>query len=395
MRPFPFFVRRFAAVGLVLAVAGCGEQSPSGALKMPPTVVTVSYPVERKVQDYAEFTGRTTAIESVKVRARVYGHLEKINFTEGTEVKAGDILFVIDRRPYEAALSRMQADLAQSEARSTRLKLDMVRGKALLAKDAISREEFDKIEGDLTESLATSRAAAAGVETAKLNLDYTAVRAPIDGMIGRRYVTVGNLVESGDTGMATLLTTIVSITPMYATFDVDDLTYLKIKAYLRKRADRKGAPVELAVGDERDYPHHGTIDFVDNQVDPGTGTIRMRGVFANEDRLLTPGLFARVRVPLGDPHPAILVTDRAIDTDQGVKLVYVVSRDNVVEKRIVRLGRVHDSLREIEEGVKVGDRVVVDGIQRIRPGVTADPKLVEMPVYLDSRRPAEPSKKAP
>ena len=394
MRLLPFFARRFTPVLLVLAPLGCGEQSPIDAIKMPPPIVTVSYPLERNVQDYSEFTGRTAAVESVKVRARVFGHLEKINFKEGTEVKAGDILFVIDRRPYEAALSRMQADLSQSEARSTRLKLDMVRGKALLAKDAISREEFDKIEGDLTESLATSRSAAAAVETAKLNLDYTEVRAPIDGMISRRYVTVGNLIESPDTGMATMLTTIVSITPMYANFDVDDLTYLKIKPHLGKRADRKGPPVELAIGDERDYPHRGTIDFVDNQVDPGTGTMRMRGVFANEDRLLTPGLFARVRVPLGDPHPAILVTDRAIDTDQGVKLVYVVNSDKVVEKRIVRLGRVHDSLREIEDGVKAGDRVVVDGIQRIRPGVTADPKLVEMPVYQDPRR-VESTKKAP
>jgi RND family efflux transporter MFP subunit len=394
MRQLSYFARRFAAPALVLALAGCGNQSPGDAIKMPPPAVTVSYPLERNVQDYAEFTGRTAAVESVKVRARAFGHLEKINFTEGAEVKAGEVLFVIDRRPYEAALSRMQADLAQSEARLARLKLDMVRGKALLAKDAISREEFDKMEGDLTEALATTRAAAAAVETAKLNLDYTEVRAPIDGMISRRYVTVGNLIESPDTGMATMLTTIVSITPMYANFDVDDLTYLRIKPYLVKRADRKGPPVELAIGDERDFPHRGTIDFVDNQVDPGTGTMRMRGVFANDDRLLTPGLFARVRVPLGDPHPAVLVTDRAIDTDQGVKLVYVVNRDNVVEKRHVRLGRLHDSLREIEEGVKVGDRVVVDGIQRIRPGVTADPKLVEMPVYQDPRH-VGPTKKAP
>jgi RND family efflux transporter MFP subunit len=401
MRLLSMWFRRLAGASLCFAAAasvpGCSDGPAPDALKMPPPAVTVSYPIERNVQDNAEFTGRTAAVESVKVRSRVFGHLMKINFTDGAMVKAGDVLFVIDQRPYKAALLKAQADMAQTDARAVRMKQESTRGRSLLAKDAISREEFDKIEGDLLESEATLRSTTAALETAKLNLDYTEVRAPIDGLISRRYVTVGNLIDSPETGMAPMLTTIVSITPMYAYFDVDDLTYLKIKPLVDNQAGNnagKAAPVvELAIGDERDFPHRGTIDFVDNQVEPGTGTMRMRGVFKNEDRVLTPGLFAHVRVPLGDPHPAILVTDRAIDTDQGLKIVYVINRDNVVEKRSVRLGRVHDSLREIQEGIKVGDRVVVDGIHRIRPGVTVDPKLVEMPVYQDPRRAGvEPAK---
>jgi RND family efflux transporter MFP subunit len=386
MRSFPFFVRRPASIVLVLGLFGCGESSAPEEMKLPPTVVTVSYPVERKVQDYAEFTGRTAAVESVKVRARVYGYLEKINFTEGSEVKAGDVLFVIDQRPYQAALARAKADLAQNEARAARLKLDAVRGRALLAKDAISREEFDKIEGDLLETDAAARSSAAAYETAKINLDYTEIRAPISGLISKKYVTVGNLIESPDTGLAPTLTTIVSISPIQAYFDVDDLSVPKIEAIVAHHAGKTGPPVELAVGDERDYPHHGTIDFVDNQVDPGTGTKRMRGVFENKDRILSPGLFARVRVPLGEPHPAILVTDRAIDSDQGQKVVYVVATDNTVEKRNVELGGVHDSLRAIVDGVKPGERVVIDGLHRIRPGMTVETKLVEMPTYQDPRR---------
>jgi RND family efflux transporter MFP subunit len=386
MRQLPFFVRRLAGLALVLPLVGCGESAAPEEMKMPPTVVTVSYPVERKVQDYAEFTGRTNAVESVKVRARVYGHLEKINFTEGTEVKAGDVLFVIDQRPYQAALSRAKADLAQNEARAARLKLDSVRGRALLAKDAISREEFDKIEGDLLETAAAARSSEAAYETAKLNLDYTEIRAPISGLISKKYVTVGNLIESPDTGLAPTLTTIVSISPIQAYFDVDDLSVPKIEAVIAHHAGKSGAPVELAVGDERDFPHHGVIDFVDNQVDPGTGTKRMRGLFENKDRVLSPGLFARVRVPLGEPHAAILVADRAIESDQGMKVVYVVTADKTIEKRSVELGGVHDSLRAIVDGIKPGERVVVDGLQRIRPGMTVESKLIEMPTYQDPRR---------
>jgi RND family efflux transporter MFP subunit len=249
---------------------------------------------------------------------------------------------------------------------------------------AISREEFEKITGDLTEAKAAARSASAALESARLNLDYTEVTAPVSGQIGRALVTVGNLVESGELG-GTHLTTIVSISPMYAYFDVDDLTYLRIKPMVQNRPGNVGPPVELAIGNEAGFPHRGSIDFVDNQVDPGTGTLRMRGVFANDGRALTPGLFARVRIPLGDPHPALLVTDRAVETDQGIKVVYAVAHDNVVEKRAVRLGRLHDGLREIQDGVKAGDRVVVDGIYRVRPGIAADPKLVEMPIYQGAR----------
>ena len=249
------FSRRLAtfAAGLAaFAAAGCGNDAAPD-LKLPTPVVTVSYPLQRDVQDYAEFTGRTAAVESVKVRARVFGHLEKINFTEGSEVKAGDVLFVIDQRPYKATFSRAKAELAQQQARLTRMKSESARGRTLLAKDAISREEFDKIEGDLLETAAAARSSAAAFETAKLNLDYTEIRAPVAGRISRKYVTVGNLVESGEMGQGTLLTTIVSISPIYAYFDVDEPTYPKVEALVIKSKGKPAPPVEMAIGDEQDF----------------------------------------------------------------------------------------------------------------------------------------------
>jgi RND family efflux transporter MFP subunit len=365
--------------------AGCSSDPAADMPALPPPVVSVSYPIERQVQDFSEFTGRTAAVESVKVRARVWGHLQKINFVEGAEVKKGDLLYIIDQRPYRAALSRAEAEVAQTQARVTRLEGDIARARNLLQSRAISREEFDKINGDLTEAHAATKSAAAAMETARLNLDYTEVHAPVDGQISRTHVTIGNLVESGENG-GTHLTTIVSLTPVYAYFDVDDLTYLRIKPMVANRKGKAGPPVQLAIGNETGFPHEGTIDFVDNQVDPGTGTLRMRGVFANDKRALTPGLFAKVRVPLGGTHQALLVTDRAIETDQGLKVVYTVNGDNLVDKRAVRLGRLHDGFREIVGGVKAGERIVVDGIQRVRPGGQVNPKLVEMPVY-QGRRP--------
>jgi RND family efflux transporter MFP subunit len=389
--PVLLIARVALALGASLGLTGCSQAPPEGG-PLPPPVVTVSYPLEREVTDYNDFTGRTAAVESVKLRARVWGHLEKIHFAEGAEVKKGELLFVIDQRPYQAALARAEAEVAQSEAHAKRLESDHGRARSLLQSRAIAREEFDKMAGDLSEAQAAVRSALAMRETAKLNLGFTEVRAPVGGQISRALVTVGNLVESGETG-GTVLTTIVSVDPMYAYFDVDDLTFMQVKQLVRAVGESKVRsapealpPVLLGLAGEQGYPHRGRIDFVDNQVDPGTGTLRMRGVFPNRDRVLTPGLFARIRVPLGDPHKALLVTDRAIDTDQGQKVLYVVNKENVVNKRLVRLGRLHDGLREIESGVRPGERVVVDGIQRVRGGITVEPKLVDMPVFEASRR---------
>lgn len=386
--------RRHLPVSLLVAavwLTGC-TAPPLPMPDQPPPSVTVSHPVERDVIDHVELTGRTAAVESVQVRARAWGHLQKIAFAEGAEVRKGDLLFQIDPRPYQAILDRAEADVTQGEERLNRLRADHARARTLLASRTVSREDFDKTTGDLQEAQAMVRSAKAARDAAKLSLDYAEVRAPVSGQVGRALVTVGNMVTSGETG-GTMLTTIVSLDPVYAYFDVDEQTYLQVRRLLRRGAD--GSPsalpaVTLGLANEDGFPHPGRIVFADNQIDPNTGTLKVRGVFGNADRALAPGLFARVRLPLGSGHKAVLVTDRAIDTDQGQKVVYVVGKDDVVDKRPVRLGRLHDGLREVVSGVQVTDRVVVDGIQRVRGGVTVTPRLVEMPVSKSNGSPSAP-----
>jgi RND family efflux transporter MFP subunit len=372
-----FFAHLALVLGAGLGLTGCAQTPPEMAAP-PPPVVTVSYPLEQDVIDYNNFTGRTAAVEAVKVRARVWGYLQKINFREGAEVKKDDVLFEIDPRTYQADLDRAEANVAQSKARRDRLQADYERGRRLLVQRAVGQEDYEKMQGDRIEADAAVKVTEAARASSLLNLDFTKVRAPISGHISRTMVTVGNLVESGETG-GTVLTTIVSVDPMWAFFDVDDQTFLQVNELVREGKIKPELntlpPVQLGLANEKGYPHEGKIDFVDNQVDPGTGTLKMRGVFPNKDRTLTPGLFARIRVPLGGSHKALLVTDRAIDTDQGQKVVYVVTPDKVVDKRPVRLGRLHDGLREIESGVKPGEQVIVDGIQRVRGGMTVEPRF--------------------
>jgi RND family efflux transporter MFP subunit len=381
MQPFALPRARWALLlGTVLGLAGCGPAGPEEG-PLPPPVVTVSYPLERDVTEYANFTGRTGAVESVQVRARVWGYLHKINFTEGAEVTKGDVLFEIDPSTYQTAVDQARSKLALAKAQLNLSEAEANRNAALRAKGVLAREDYEK-------SSAARETAAASVDTARADLarvqldrDFTEVRAAVSGRVSRALVTVGNLVQSGETG-GTLLTTIVSVHPMYAYFDVDDLTFLRVRRLLREgkissEAETR-APVQLGLANEEGYPHHGTIDFVDNQVSPGTGTLQVRGVFANKDGVLTPGLFVRIRVPLGTPHKGILVTDRAVDTDQGQKVLYVVNADDVVDKRAVRLGPLHDGLREVEDGLRPGERVVVDGLQRVRGGIKVEPHLVEM-----------------
>ena len=358
-------------------VSGCSQEAPP-PMAMPAPTVTVGLPTEKQVVDYVDFTGRMAPVESVKVRARVWGHLQKINFTEGVEVEKGKLLFVLDRRPYQAVLNRAEAEVAQSEARFKRLESDRDRAAALMQKRAISQEDFEKVAGEVSEVQAAVKSAMAAREIAKLNLDYTEVTSPIDGQVSKAWVTVGNLVESGELG-GTVLTTVVSLDPIYVYFDVDDTTLLQIRSRLveRKKDPEKKLPVFLGLAHDVGFPHKGTIDFVDNQVDPGTGTLKMRGLFTNADRLLTPGMFVRVRLPLSEEHPALLLPDRAIDTDQGQKLVYVVNSEKVVEKRPVQLGRIHEGLREIKTGIQAGEQVVMEGLQRVRPGMTVEPKRIE------------------
>jgi RND family efflux transporter MFP subunit len=368
--------------GLCLALAGCAR-APSGAPAAAPPPVTVSYPVEREVTDYADYTARTAAVDSVEVRARVSGYLEKVNFKEGALVQKGDVLFEIDPRTYQAILQNAEGNLAAAEARTHRLDADLARARRMVSDRAIGREEFDKVVGEHGEAVASRAAQKAAVERARLDLGFTKVTAPVSGRISRYCVTVGNLVQAGDLTGGTLLTTIVSVDPMYAYFDVDERTVLRVKQLIREgkaeKSDEVEIPVWLGLANEDGHPHRGTINFIDNQVNPKTGTLKVRGVFPNKDEALSPGYFARVRVPIGFPHKTLLVTERALDTDQGHKVVYVVDRDNRVTSRPVRLGALHDGRREITDGLQPGERVIVNGLQLVRPGVTVEPNLVEMP----------------
>jgi RND family efflux transporter MFP subunit len=372
---------RVVFFGLCLGLAGC-VRAPSAAPEAAPTPVTVSRPVERDVTDYADFTGRTAAVDSVEVRARVLGYLDTVHFKEGALVKKGDLLFEIDPRPYRADLERAVGTVAQYEARVHRTEHDYRRVKSLLARGAVGQEEYDKYEADYREAAANLDVARANRDLAALNLEYSRITAPVSGRVSRYVVTVGNLIQSGDQNGGTLLTTIVSVDPMYVYFDMDERTVLRIRQLIREgkasSSHESEWPVALGLANEEGFPHEGTIDFEDNQVNPRTGTLRVRGVFPNKDEALSPGLFARVRVPIGRAHRALLVTDRAIDTDQGQKVLYVVNEKHEVVSRPVRLGALHHGLREITEGLEAGERVIVSGLQQVRPGITVEPKLVDM-----------------
>ncbi len=382
-------------VPLVFAVVmGC-ENSHSGPQLPPPPDIEFRYPVSKPVTEYEDFPGQTQALHTIEVRARVSGYLSKVYFQEGAEVKEGDPLFEIDPRPYEAELARTKANLALSEAHRKRLEYDYQRARKLLDQGALGREDYDKAYGDLKEAEAAVGVAKAQLQTAELNVGFTKVKATISGRISRRLIDPWNMVKGDDTP----LTMIVSLDPIYAYFDVDEANALrlirqgKIKA-LRQKSSFSLEPgsfdVSLGLGDEPDFPHQGTIDFVDNQIDLNTGTLRMRGVFPNPDRLLSPGLFVRIRLPMGAPHSALLVSEQSLARDQGQKFVYVVNQvvdekgkpvldekgevKYQAEYRQVKVGRLYDGLREVTDGLKPGEKVVVSGLQRIRPNMPVNPK---------------------
>jgi RND family efflux transporter MFP subunit len=390
----PIRVVAALVLGLPAGLAGCARaplEAPAG-----PTPVTVSYPVERDVTDHADYTSRTAAVDSVEIRAHVWGYLDKVNFKEGALVKKDDVLFELDPRPYQALLNQAKAKVAQDEAQLAYDEAEYRRNLDLLGKGAVSRSEFDKTAAARGVDIANIAADKAVVASRQLDVEYTKVKAPVDGRVSRYIVTVGNLIQSGDQGGGTLLTTVVSVDPMYAYFDVDEHTALRVRRLIREgKSDspRDGNyPVSLGLANEDGYPHQGTIDFVDNQVNPKTGTIRLRGVFPNKDQVLLPGLFARVRTPLGRPHKALLVSDRALDTDQGQKILYVVNDKNEVVSRPVRLGDLHDGLREITDGLRPGERVIVKGLQQVRPGAIVEPTLADMPVSSAQANAPKPEK---
>jgi RND family efflux transporter MFP subunit len=378
----PLRISSALVLGFCLGLMGCAR-SPTQAPAAGPIPVTVSHPVEREATDYADFTARTVAVDSVEVRAHAWGYLEKVNFKEGVLVKKGDVLFEIDPRPYQAALNQAQAKVAQDEAQLKYDEAEYQRNLLAFNKGVGARSDLDKAEAARGVDIANIAADKAVVASRQLDLEYTRVTAPVSGRVSRYLVTVGNLIQSGDQANATLLTTIVSVDPMYAYFDVDERTVQRVGQLVRegkaKSASETEWPVSLALATEEGFPHQGTINFVDNQVNPKTGTLRVRGVFPNKDEALSPGFFTRVRVPIGLPHKALLVSDRALDNDQGQKILYVVNDKNEVVSRPVRVGALHDGLRAIEDGLKPGERVIVNGLQLVRPGITVEPKLADMP----------------
>lgn len=332
--------------------------------------------------EWDEYTGRFEAVKTVEVRARVGGYLEKVNFKDGSLVRKGDLLFVIDPRPYQAALGRAQGELARAQARRDLAKNDLARAQRLFEKRVLSEEELDTRDKNLREAVAAVQAAQSAVAEAKLDLEFTEVRAPISGRIGRELVTEGNLVNDGS-GTATLLTTIVSVDPIYVYFEVDEQAYLRHGA--RRRSGGRSSlqeaenPVFVGLADEDGFPHKGRLDFLDNRFDPAVGTIRARAVVDNPDGLLTPGLFARVKLPGSGKLPAVLVDDKAVLTDQDRKYVYVLDADNKAQRRDIRLGRMFDGLRIVTDGLGTEDAVVVYGVQKIFfPGMPVAPEFIDM-----------------
>jgi len=373
---------------LCLILTGCSH-APADSAVTPPMSVPVSHPVEREITNYADYTGRTAAVDSVEVRSHVWGYLEKVNFKEGALVQKGDVLFELDRRPYEAALNQAKAKVKQDEAQLTFDEAEYQRASKLVASGAVTKSDLDKTAAARDVDVANIAADKAAVAARELDVEYTNVRAPVSGRVSRFVVTVGNLIQSGDQGGGTLLTTIVSVDPMYVYFDADEYTVLEVRKLIREGKAKSARDVELpawlGLANEKGFPHKGILNFVDNQINPKTGTLRLRATFPNKDDALAPGYFGRVRINIGFPHPALLINDRAIDTDQGQKIVYVVGEDNKVSTRPVRVGKVYAGLREITDGLKANDRVIVNGLQQVRPGLVVEPKLADMPVSASAR----------
>lgn len=372
------------------ALLSACERQPATTSPPPPPQVTVSQPVIRDVVEWDEYTGRLEAVESVEIRARVSGYLQSVHFTDGAVVKKNALLFVIDPRPYQAELNRTQAGLEQALARFERTQKDLLRAQQLVRSRAVSQEEVDTRSADQREAQEAVQAARAAVDAARLNVEFTQVKAPISGRISRQLVTEGNLINGG-TGDATLLTTIVSLDPIYGYFDVDERSYLKYSRLWRNgngngngarpgsrdaKAPGSDAKISVSLGlaNETGFPHQGYLDFINNRLDPNTGTMTGRAIFPNPDLTLVPGLFARTRVPGSGQYEALLIPDEAIGSDQTQRFAFVVNDQNTVEYRKVEVGPMIDGLRVIRDGLKPEDWVIVNGVQRVRAGARVDPQ---------------------
>lgn len=369
-------IRDFSPVLIALAAAAFITACDSGAAEWseqpPPPAVSAAEVVVRQVSNWDEFTGRIESPESVEIRPRVSGYIDEVRFEEGREVEKGDVLFVIDQRPYRAALAQAEAELARATAQARLAASEVARARKLLDSRALSQEEHDEAIAADAGAVANVAAAEASLELARLDLEFTEVRAPIAGMAGRALVTAGNLVAPGQS----LLTTVVSLDPMYVYFESDEQVYLGSVDLARRGANNT---VLVGLANEEGFPHQGVLDFVDNQVDSDTGTIRARAVLDNAERQFTPGLFARVRLQSSGTESAILVDERAILTDQDRRFVYVVGEDGTAQRRDVSLGKTNDGLRIITTGLVAGDRVIVHGVQKIFfPGMPVQAQSILM-----------------
>ncbi|HEY3013028.1 MAG TPA: efflux RND transporter periplasmic adaptor subunit, partial [Gemmatimonadales bacterium] len=366
-----------AVLSLAALTIGRGKEPPAAP---PLQAVTVAQVQQREVTEWDEFTGRLEAVDQVEIRPRVSGYIKRVAFDEGKEVKKGEVLFEIDPRPYQADLARAEAELERARSAAALAKSEVQRAGKLVDVQAISREEFDSRTSAEAQGGATVRAAEAAVETARLNLEWTRVRSPIAGRVSNALVTAGNLVQAGPPAGA-VLTTVVSVDSMYLYFDSDEQTYLRYASEAKSAGTNWRTvrlPVYLGLANESGFPHEGRLDFVDNQVDPNTGTIRTRAVFSNRSRTLTPGLFARVKLVGNQKTNALLVRDAAIGTDQDRKFVLVVGPGDTLAYRPIVPGRLTDGLRIVTSGLKAGDRVVVNGLMRVRPGMKVAPTLTAM-----------------
>ena len=369
-------MRRAAKVAMALAlacfIASCGERQQQGGAPPPPTV-TVAKPIKRTVFDFDEYVGRFTAINSVEVRARVSGYLDKLHFKDGQLVKQGDLLFTIDKRPFQNTLDQARANLVQAQSNVAYTEADYTRGQALVRDKTITDQTFEQRAQAFRNAKASVTANEAAVRQAELDLEFTELRAPVNGRIGDRRVSPGNLVTGGTSGNTTMLATIVSIDPIYFEFTFDEASYLRYERLAKKGEDiaSRNASVQVAIKliDESDFDHEGRMDFVDNVIERATGTIRGRAVFANPSEVFTPGMFARVRVPGSPPYEGLLVPDIAVGTEQARRYVVVVDDQDTARIKYVTLGQLtSDGLRVIKEGLGPDDRVVVNGLMQARPG---------------------------
>ena len=364
---------------MLLLLSACAHPTAQPADPPAPSV-TVAEVVSRDVTEWDEVTGRLEAVNTVAVRPRVSGFVAAVRFEEGAIVRRGDLLFQIDPRPFEAEADRLRAELARARATVQRATSELQRAGRLASENAMSHEEQERRAGFAQESAAQVAAVEAGLRAAELNLEFTQVTSPIDGRVGRAIVTPGNLVSSGP-GEATLLTTVVSLDPIYASFDADEHTLLEQldrAGATRSRTGQQGLPIRLALASDLEFEREGKLNFLDNQIDPATGTIRGRAVFRNTDRSLMPGLFVRLKLPGKRAYRGLLIQDRAVGTDLDKRFVFVVTPEQTIVYRGVALGPIVDGLRVVRTGLNPGDRVVVNGLQRVRPGVKVAPTLIAM-----------------